>query len=254
MYEEFGMRLSGKTALITGGTSGIGLATAKLFLKEGARVIVTGRNESRFDDVRAELGDGVLIVAADVRSIEAMQAVTAQAQQAFGGLDILFANAGYVIPTPLQSIDGHQYETIMDVSVRGAVFTMQAALPVLREGASVVLTTSFINQTGKHGLSLVAAAKAAVRSLARSWSFELLDRKIRVNAVAPGGIETPLLGKLGLSEAEVENFKVQFASTVPLGRMGRAEEVAAAVLYLASDESRYVLGTELVVDGGCSQL
>ncbi|EKM98587.1 Oxidoreductase [Acidocella sp. MX-AZ02] len=248
------MRLSGKTALITGGTSGIGLATAKLFLKEGARVIVTGRNESRFDDVRAELGDGVLIVAADVRSIEAMQAVTAQAQQAFGGLDILFANAGYVIPTPLQSIDGHQYETIMDVSVRGAVFTMQAALPVLREGASVVLTTSFINQTGKHGLSLVAAAKAAVRSLARSWSFELLDRKIRVNAVAPGGIETPLLGKLGLSEAEVENFKVQFASTVPLGRMGRAEEVAAAVLYLASDESRYVLGTELVVDGGCSQL
>lgn len=248
------MRLSGKTALITGGTSGIGLATAKLFVKEGARVAVTGRDESRFANVQAELGVEALVLAADVRSGEAMQAVTAKIQQAFGGLDILFANAGYVIPTPLQSIDVRQYDDIMDVSVKGVVFTMQAALPVLREGASVVLTTSFIDQTGKHGLSLVAAAKAAVRSLARSWSYELLERKIRVNAVAPGGIDTPLLGKLGLFEAELEKFKAQFASTVPLGRMGQAEEIAAAVLYLASDESRYVVGTELVVDGGCSQL
>ncbi len=248
------MRLLGKTALITGGTSGIGLATAKLLIEEGASVVVTGRDRSRFADVRAELGDGALILAADVRSAEAMQTVAAQVQQTFGGLDILFANAGYVIPTPLQSIDERQYDDIMDVSVKGVVFTMQSALPVLREGASVVLMTSFIDQTGKHGLSLVAAAKAAVRSFARSWSYELLDRKIRVNAVAPGGIETPLLGKLGLSEAELENFKAQFASTVPLGRMGRAEEVAAAVLYLASDESRYVVGTELVIDGGCSQL
>ncbi|MCQ9154958.1 SDR family oxidoreductase [Acidomonas methanolica] len=248
------MRLSGKTALITGGTSGIGLATAKLFVKEGARVAVTGRDESRFADVRAELGGEALVLSADVRSIDAMQAVSARIQQAFGGLDILFANAGYVIATPLPAIDVRQYDDVMDVSVKGVVFTMQAALPVLREGASVILTTSFIDQTGKHGLSLVAAAKAAARSLARSWSYELLDRKIRVNAVAPGGIETPLLGKLGLSEAEVEDFKAQFASTVPLGRMGRAEEIAAAVLYLASDESRYVVGTELVVDGGCSQL
>lgn len=248
------MRLSGKTALITGGTSGIGLATAKLFIREGARVVVTGRDKSRFAGVQTELGDGALVLAADVRSVDAMQAITAQAQQAFGGLDILFANAGYVAPTPLQSIDERQYDTIMDISVKGVVYTMQAALPVLREGASVVLMTSFIDQTGKHGLSLVAAAKAAVRSLARSWSHELLDRKIRVNAVAPGGIETPLLGKLGLSEVEVENFKTQFASTVPLGRMGQAEEIAAAVLYLASDESRYILGAELVVDGGCSQL
>ncbi|GAJ30687.1 SDR family oxidoreductase [Acidomonas methanolica] len=248
------MRLSGKTALITGGTSGIGLATAKLFVKEGARVAVTGRDESRFADVQAELGDEALVLSADVRSIDAMQAVSARIQQAFGGLDILFANAGYVIATPLPAIDVRQYDDVMDVSVKGVVFTMQAALPVLREGASVILTTSFIDQTGKHGLSLVAAAKAAARSLARSWSYELLDRKIRVNAVAPGGIETPLLGKLGLSEAEVEDFKTQFASTVPLGRMGRPEEIAAAVLYLASDESRYVVGTELVVDGGCSQL
>ncbi|GBQ33722.1 short-chain dehydrogenase/reductase SDR [Gluconacetobacter sacchari DSM 12717] len=248
------MRLSGKTALITGGTSGIGLATARRFIEEGARVAVTGRDESRFADVHAELGGEALVLAADVRSIEAMQAVASRIQDTFGGLDILFANAGYVIPTPLQSIDERQYDDVMDISVKGAVFTMQAALPVLREGASVILTTSFIDQTGKHALSLVAAAKAAVRSFARSWSYELLDRKIRVNAVAPGGIETPLLGKLGLSEAEVEAFKTQFASTVPLGRMGRPEEIAAAVLYLASDESRYVVGTELVVDGGCSQL
>ncbi len=248
------MRLSGKTALITGGTSGIGLATAKLFIKEGARVAVTGRDRSRFESVQAELGCEALVIAADVQSGEAMQAATAQVQQAFGGLDILFANAGYVVPTPLHLFDVRQYDEIMGVSVKGAVLTIQAALPTLREGASIILTTSFINQTGKHGLSLVAAAKAAVRSFARSWSYELLDRKIRVNAVAPGGIETPLLGKLGLSDAEVEAFKEQFASTVPLGRMGQAEEIAAAVLYLASDESRYVVGTELVVDGGCSQL
>ena len=248
------MRLSEKTDLITGGTSGIGLATAKRFIEEGARVAVTGRDKSRFAEVQAELGDEALILAADVRSIDAMQAVANQIQEAFGSLDILFANAGYVIPTPLQAIDVHQYDEVMDVSVKGAIFTMQAALPILRDGASVILTTSFIDQTGKHGLSLVAAAKAAVRSFARSWSYELLDRNIRVNAVAPGGIETPLLSKLGMSEVEIENFKEQFASTVPLGRLGRAEEIAAAVLYLASDESRYVLGTELVVDGGCSQL
>lgn len=248
------MRLSGKTALITGGTSGIGLAAAKLFIKEGARVAVTGRDHARFADVQADLGDKAIVLAADVRSIEAMRTVTAQVQQTFGGLDILFANAGYVVPTPLQSIDERQYDNIMDVSVKGVVFTMQAALPALREGASVIITTSFIDQTGKHGLSLVAAAKAAARSLARSWSYELLDRKIRVNAVAPGGIDTPLLGKLGLSDDEVDNFKAQFAATVPLGRMGQADEIAAAVLYLASDESRYVLGTELVIDGGCSQL
>ncbi|MCX2561241.1 SDR family oxidoreductase [Acetobacter farinalis] len=248
------MRLSGKTALITGGTSGIGLATAKRFIKEGARVAVTGRDESRFADVRAELGGDALVLAADVRSLEAMQSVATTVQQAFGGLDILFVNAGYVMPTPLPSINEHQYDEIMDISVKGAVFTMQAALPVLREGASVILTTSFIDQTGKHSLSLVAAAKAAVRSFARSWSYELLDRKIRVNAVAPGGIETPLLSKLGMSEAEVEDFKAQFARSVPVGRMGRAEEIAAAVLYLASDEAQYVVGTELVVDGGCSQL
>lgn len=248
------MRLSGKTALITGGTSGIGLATAKRFIKEGARVAVTGRDESRFADVCAELGGDALVLAADVRSLEAMQSVATTVQQAFGGLDILFVNAGYVMPTPLPSINEHQYDEIMDISVKGAVFTMQAALPVLREGASVILTTSFIDQTGKHSLSLVAAAKAAVRSFARSWSYELLDRKIRVNAVAPGGIETPLLSKLGMSEAEVEDFKAQFARSVPVGRMGRAEEIAAAVLYLASDEAQYVVGTELVVDGGCSQL
>jgi NAD(P)-dependent dehydrogenase (short-subunit alcohol dehydrogenase family) len=248
------VRLANKTALITGGTSGIGLATAKMFAREGARVAVTGRDESLFKAVRAELGDDALVLRGDVRLLEDMKAVAGTVRDRFGGLDILFANAGRAYPTPLEAIDLGQYNEIMEVNVLGVVFSMQAALPLLREGSSVILNTSFIAQTGAHGLSLVAAAKAAVRSLARTWSYELLSRKIRVNAVAPGGIDTPLLEKLGLTAEQIEGFKGEFAAKVPVGRMGRAEEIAAAVLYLASDESRYVVGTELVVDGGCSQL
>jgi NAD(P)-dependent dehydrogenase (short-subunit alcohol dehydrogenase family) len=248
------MRLSNKNALITGGTSGIGLATAKLFISEGARVAVTGRDETAFDTVKAELGDDVLVLKGDVRSIDDMRRIAAEIEVDFGGLDILFANAGWAFPSPLNDIDDRLYDDIMDVNLKGTVLTLQSVLPQLREGSSVILNTSFVAQTGKHGISLTAAAKAALRSLARSWSYEFLDRKIRVNAIAPGGMDTPLLGKWGLPDAELQNFRTEFAKSIPVGHMGRPEDIAYAALYLASDESSYVVGTELVVDGGASQL
>lgn len=248
------MRLANKTALITGGTSGIGLATARLFVAEGARVAVTGRDEAAFAGVRAELGDNALVLKGDVRSLDEMRAIAAAVRESFGGLDIVFANAGRAFPSAINNIDEHLYDEIMDINVKGVVFTLQAVLPDLREGASFILNTSFVAQTGKHGISLTAAAKAAVRSLARSWSYEFLDRKIRFNAIAPGGMDTPLLSKWGMADEDLRSFKREFAKAIPVGHMGKAEDIAYAALYLASDESSYVVGAELVVDGGASQL
>jgi NAD(P)-dependent dehydrogenase (short-subunit alcohol dehydrogenase family) len=248
------MRLKNKSALITGGTSGIGLATAKLFIAEGARVAVTGRDEAVFDRVKAELGENALVLKGDVRSIKDMRAIAAEVKEKFGGLDVVFANAGWAFPSAVNDIDEELYNEIMDINVKGVVYTLQAVLPDLREGSSVILNTSFVAQTGKHGISLTAAAKAAVRSLARSWSYEFLDRKIRFNAIAPGAMNTPLITKWGMSEEWVRDRKVEFAETIPVGYMGKAEDIAYAALYLASEESSYVVGTELVVDGGASQL
>lgn len=189
-----------------------------------------------------------------MRSIDDMRAVAAELKERFGGLDVVFANAGWAFPSAVKDIDDDLYNEIMDINVKGVVYTLQAMLPELREGASVILNTSFVAQTGKHGISLTAAAKAAVRSLARSWSYEFLDRKIRFNAIAPGGTDTPLLSKWGMSDEDVRNFKSEFAKTIPVGRLAKAEDIAYAALYLASDESSYVVGSELVVDGGASQL
>ncbi len=248
------MRLKNKSALITGGTSGIGLATAKLFIAEGARVAVTGRDEAVFERVKAELGENALVLKGDVRSIKDMRAIASTMKEKFGGLDIVFANAGRAFPSALNDIDEELYNEIMDINVKGVVFTLQAALPYLREGSSFILNTSFVAQTGKHGISLTAAAKAAVRSLARSWSYEFLSRKIRFNAIAPGAMDTPLTSKWGMSDEDLRNLKVELAKTIPVGHMGKAEDIAYAALYLASDESSYIVGTELVVDGGASQL
>jgi NAD(P)-dependent dehydrogenase (short-subunit alcohol dehydrogenase family) len=248
------MRLKNKSALITGGTSGIGLATAKLFIAEGARVAVTGRDVAAFERVKAELGENALVLKGDVRSIEDMQGIAAEVKEKLGGLDVVFANAGRAFPSALNDIDEDLYHEIMDINVKGVVVTLQAVLPDLREGSSVILNTSFVAQTGKHGISLTAAAKAAVRSLARSWSYEFLDRKIRFNAIAPGAMDTPLISKWGMSDEWVRDRKAEFAKAIPVGYMGQAEDIAYAALYLASDESSYVVGTELVVDGGASQL
>jgi NAD(P)-dependent dehydrogenase (short-subunit alcohol dehydrogenase family) len=247
------MRLAGKTALITGGTSGIGLATAKLFVSEGARVAVTGRDTSKFDEVRAILGQDALVIAADASSITEMQSASQQIGKAFGKLDILFANAGVAYGTPLATTDEAAYDEIMDINVKGVFFTMQAAAPFLCEGASVILTTSFIIHVGRPGISLLAASKAALRSLARSWSREFLDRGIRVNAISPGSIDTPLIRR-HRSPEQVTAFKAQMTAQIPVGRMGEADDIAKTALFLASDDSRYILGAELVVDGGISQI
>lgn len=248
------MRLSGKTALITGGTDGIGFVTAKLFVQEGARVAVTGRDKARLKKAQNELGENALVIASDVRSLEEMKQVSQRVKGTFGGLDVLFANAGRAYPTPISTTTEEQYDTMMDTNVKGVFFTMQATLPVLNEGASVIVNTSFINQTGKHGISICAASKAAVRSLARSWSAELLARKIRVNAVSPGVIDTDIISKMGLGPEEVRQAKEHWERLVPVRRLGKPEDIALAALYLASDDSRYVVGVELVVDGGISQL
>ncbi|MEK6423583.1 MAG: SDR family oxidoreductase [Burkholderia gladioli] len=248
------MRLEGKTAWITGGTSGIGLAAARRFVREGARVAVTGRDTRRFAQVRDELGDDALVLAAEARSLEAMRAAARQVADAFGPLDIFFANAGVAFATPLEATDEAAYDELMDINVKSVFFSMQTAGPLLRDGASVILNTSFLTHVGRPGLSLLSASKAAVRSLARSWSSELLARRIRVNAVSPGYIDTPLHARRGGTPEEIAANKARFAARVPVGRLGSADEIAEAVLFLASDASRYIVGAELRVDGGISQL
>ncbi|MCX2684448.1 MULTISPECIES: SDR family oxidoreductase [Pseudomonas] len=250
------MRLQGKTALITGGTSGIGLVTAELFLREGARVAITGRDAAKFAQARASLGGDVITIQADVRLREDMQRMAQEVADAFGdgGLDIFFGNAGVAYSTPLLSTDEARFDELMAVNVKGLFFSMQAVVPVLREGASVILNSAWLNAVGMSSFSALAASKSAVRSFARSWSCEVMDRKIRVNAVSPGAIDTPIFELEGATPEQLAETKRQMSLRIPARRMGEPLEVAQAVLFLASDESRYMLGAEIVVDGGFAQL
>ncbi|RKT98710.1 short-chain dehydrogenase [Burkholderia sp. Nafp2/4-1b] len=250
------MRLKGKTALVTGATSGIGLTTAELFVREGARVAITGRDEARLEQARAKLGSAVTIIKADVRVREDMQRMAREVADAFGhgGLDVFFGNAGVAFSTPLQGTDEARFDELMDVNVKGLFFSMQAITPVLRDGASVILNSAWLNAVGMAGFSTLAATKSAVRSFARSWSCELLDRKIRVNAISPGAIDTPIFELEGATPAQLAETKRQMSLRIPAHRLGEPLEIAQAVLFLASDESRYMLGAEIVVDGGFAQL
>ncbi len=246
-------KLAGKVAVITGGNSGIGLATAKAFKAEGAEVVIFGRNQETLNSAASELGD-VFAVQGDVANLADLDRLYAQVKERHGRIDVLFVNAGVAFFAPLEASDEAFFDSLMDVNVKGAYFTVQKALDLIQDNASIILTTSVVNQVGMPNASVYAATKAAVRSLARSMASELSGRGIRVNAISPGPIETPLFGRLGMSEEQIQEFAQGVLSQVPLGRFGQAEEIAKAATFLATSDSSYVQGAELVADGGMTQL
>jgi NAD(P)-dependent dehydrogenase (short-subunit alcohol dehydrogenase family) len=240
-------RLRGKVAVITGGTSGIGLATAKLFVKEGAYVFITGRRRKELDDAVRAIGSNVSGVQGDVADLADLDRLY-ETVKAHGRLDILFANAGVLERASLGSITAEHLDKLLDTNVKGALFTVQKSLPLLNDGASIILTGSVAGSKGSPAQGVYAATKAAIRSFARTWTSELKDRHIRTNVVSPGPVATPPV--LQQSPDAIERM----VSTIPMGRMGDPEEIARAVLFLASDDSSFVTGTELFVDGGRAQI
>ena len=243
-------RLEGKRTLITGGTSGIGLETAKQFLAEGARVIVTGVNPDSIAKAKAELGTEVLVLRADSASVAAQKELAQAVQAHYGQLDIAFLNAGVSVWTPIEEWTEEMFDRSFAINVKGPYFLIQALLPTFANPASVVLNTSISAHVGAERSSVYAATKAAFLNMSKTLSSELLGRGIRVNAVSPGPVETPLYDKLGVPDAYREQLHKSITATIPFGRFGTPEEVAKAVLYLASDESRWTVGSEIVVDGG----
>jgi NAD(P)-dependent dehydrogenase (short-subunit alcohol dehydrogenase family) len=236
-------RLSGKNALITGGSTGIGLATAKRFVDEGAYVFITGRREP-------ELNAGVQ---GDVTNLFDLDRLFAQIKQEKGKLDVVFANAGFARFAPLGEITEEHYDSLFNANVKGLLFTVQKALPLMPDGASIILNASIYSSKGFPEWSVYSATKAAVRSFARTWTMDLKDRRIRVNAVSPGAIDTPGLSDL-LASSEVGEQRKALSNSVPLGRFGTPDEIAKAVVFLASDDASYITGTELFVDGGIAQV
>jgi NAD(P)-dependent dehydrogenase (short-subunit alcohol dehydrogenase family) len=248
------MKLDGKIALVTGGTSGIGLATAKRFVTEGAYVFITGRRESELAAAVKDIGGQVTAVRGDVSNLGDLDRLFAQIKQEKSRLDIVFANAGVAKYAPLGKITEELYDSIFDINVKGLLFTVQKALPLLPDGASIILNASIVASKGLSSNSVYSATKAAVRSFARTWTTDLKERRIRVNAVSPGSIDTPGLNNL-LASSETGQQRVQMiANSVPLGRFGTPDEIAKAVVFLASDDSSYITGTELFVDGGFAQV
>jgi NAD(P)-dependent dehydrogenase (short-subunit alcohol dehydrogenase family) len=247
-------RLEGKTALITGGTSGIGLATAKQFVNEGAYVFITGRRDPELALAVKEIGRNVTGVRGDVSNLDDLDHLFEQIKREKGKLDIVFANAGVATYSPFGKITEEHYDSIFNINVKGLLFTVQKALPLMPDGASIILNASIVASKGLSSNSVYSATKAAVRSFARTWTTDLKGRRIRVNAVSPGSIDTPGLTDL-LASAEAGEQRLKMISNiVPLGRLGRPDEIAKAVVFLASDDSSYIAGTELFVDGGFAQV
>lgn len=247
-------KLSGKVALVTGGNSGMGLETARLFAQEGAKVIITGRRQDEVTNAVKSLGHGAVGIQGDVSKLDDLDRLYSEIRRTFGHLDIVFANAGLGEVAPLSEVSEVQFDKQFDVNVKGLFFTVQKALPLLRDGGSIILNASIAAAKGMGAMSVYSATKAAVRSFARSWTVDLKERKIRVNSLSPGPIETPIFGKMGLNEAQIKEFGGSIIAQVPMARMGRSDEIAKAVLFLASDDSSYITGIDLCVDGGMAQI
>ncbi|UFZ06223.1 SDR family oxidoreductase [Bradyrhizobium ontarionense] len=246
------MRLANKTALITGGNSGIGLATARRFVAEGAKVAITGRDTKRLEAAARELGSSALALVADATDIAATEDAVARAAERFGKLDILFANAGIPGGTPVGATKPEVFEQVIRTNLTGVFFTVQAALPYLNDGASIILNGSVISVLGNPGYSAYAASKAGVRAMARVLASELSPRGIRVNVVAPGAIRTPIWGAAVATPEAEKQFEARIGATTPLGHIGEPENIANTVLFLASDEAAHIQGQELFVDGGAT--
>ena len=247
-------KLEGKIALVTGGTSGIGLATAKSFMTEGAYVFITGRRAPELAAAVKEIGSNVTGIQGDVSNLGDLDRLFEQIKREKGKLDILFANAGTAKYAPLGQITEELYNSTFDTNVKGLLFTVQKALPLIPDGSSIILNASIVASKGLSSNSVYSATKAAVRSFARTWTTDLKDRRIRVNAVSPGSIDTPGLNELlGSSDVGQQRLKM-ISNAVPLGRLGKPEEIAKAVTFLASDDSSYITGAELFVDGGFAQV
>ncbi|WP_165220658.1 SDR family NAD(P)-dependent oxidoreductase [Aquisphaera insulae] len=247
-------KLDGKVAVVTGGNSGIGLATARRFAAEGARVVITGRRKEELDRAVAEIGRGAIGVQGDVARLDDLDRLYATVREKHGRIDVLFANAGIAEFAKLGEITEEHFDRIFGINVKGLLFTVQKALPLFADGGSIILNASIVSITGMPAFSVYSATKAAVRSFARSWTTDLKDRKIRVNAISPGPIDTPGVdGVVGSKEA-ADQFKAGLASQVPLGRIGDPDEIAKAAVFLASDDGSFVTGIELFVDGGMAQV
>jgi NAD(P)-dependent dehydrogenase (short-subunit alcohol dehydrogenase family) len=247
-------KLAGKIALVTGGSSGIGLATARQFIEEGAFVYITGRRQAELDAAVETLGSQAKGIRADASKLADLDALYAEIQKDKGRLDVLFVNAGGGSFAPLGQISEEQFDQTFDTNVKGVLFTVQKALPLIPDGGSVVLNASIVSVQGTPNFSVYSASKAAVRSFARTWTSDLKHRKIRVNVVSPGPIDTPGLSGLAQNEEQKNALYAQLAADVPLGRVGQPEEIAKAAVFLASEDASYITGIELFVDGGTVQV
>jgi NAD(P)-dependent dehydrogenase (short-subunit alcohol dehydrogenase family) len=247
-------KLQGKIALITGGNSGIGLATARQFVNEGAVVFITGRRQSQLAAAAEEIGTNVISIPGDVSNLNDLDGLFAEIKQAKGKLDVVFANAGVARYAQLGEITEEFYEEIFDTNVKGMLFTVQKALPLIPDGGSIILASSIVGSKGLPANTVYAATKAVARSFARTWATDLKQRRIRVNAISPGAIDTPGLSDLLASSPVGEDRRKMIAAATPLGRLGTPDEIAKAAVFLASDDATYITGIELFVDGGFAQV
>jgi NAD(P)-dependent dehydrogenase (short-subunit alcohol dehydrogenase family) len=247
-------KLEGKIALTTGGNSGIGLASAKEFVREGAQVVITGRRQSALDDALKEIGSGAVAIQGDVSNLSDLDRLYQELAGRFGKIDVLFANAGVIELAPFQAVTEDHFDYQFNVNVRGLFFTVQKALPLMKDGGSIILTSSIAHLKALDGHNVYAATKAAIRSFARSWTADLKHRKIRVNCLSPGPVDTPIIEKMGISPEKFPEFNQAIARLIPMGRLGQASELATAALFLASADSSFVTGIDLCVDGGMAQI